>query len=112
MKILKRTFFLTSHKFESIAIMVKDPLDNTLPDIDREIVLEDPVSREQIAINPKLVRKIYEIKALERTDNVKRIFRKSNVDLLELTTSKSFALPLADFIKERVLTKGFFLAKW
>lgn len=94
--------FLISNKFETIAIMVKDLLDKTFPDVDREITIEDPVTKQQVLINPKKVKKIYERNALEQENIVKRIFRKSGIDLLELMTDKPFAFSLAGFLGERV----------
>ena len=78
-------------------------LDKTFPDVDREIVIEDPATKEQILINPKLIKQIYEKNAIELENMVKGIFRKGEVDLLELTTDKSFAFPLASFLSERVI---------
>ncbi len=94
--------FLASRKFESVAIMIRDLLDRTFPDVDREIVIEDPATGEQILINPRLIKSVYEKNALEMENMVKNIFRRSEVDLLELTTDKSFAFPLASFLGERV----------
>ncbi len=94
--------FLVSNKFESVAIMVRDMLDKTFPEIDREIVIEDPITKEQILINPKMIKGIYEKSALEKERIVKGIFRKANIDLLELMTNKPFAFNLAGFLSERV----------
>jgi len=94
--------FLVSNKFESVAIMVRDMLDKTFPEIDREIVIEDPITKEQILINPKMIKGIYEKSALEKERVVKGIFRKANIDLLELVTNKPFAFNLAGFLSERV----------
>ncbi len=93
--------FLVSHKFESVAIMVRDMLDKTFPEIDRELVIEDPITKEQVLINPKMIKQIYEKSALERDRVVKSIFRKANIDLLELMTNKTFAFDLAGFLSER-----------
>jgi uncharacterized protein (DUF58 family) len=95
---------LASHKFETISIMIKDELDKTLPNVNREIVVEDPVSGEQILINPKKIREVYERRAYEAELKVKGIFKKANVDLFELSTKNSFAFPLAGFLKERVVS--------
>ena len=94
--------FLVSNKFETIAIMVKDLLDKTFPNVDREIVIEDPVSGEQVLINPKKVREIYERNAFEKEKIVKNLFRKSDIDFLELMTHQPFAFSLAGFLGERV----------
>lgn len=99
-------FFLISNKYESSALMIKDPLDLALPDVDKEIVVEDPASGQQLLINPKKAGKIYERYALEQESMVRDVFRRSNIDLLKLTTDKNFVFPLAMFLKERVDSKG------
>jgi uncharacterized protein (DUF58 family) len=93
---------LISNKYETIGIMVKDILDISLPDINREIVIEDPNSGEQVLINPSKIKEIYERMAYEKEIRVKDTFKKSNIDLLELTTDKKFAYPLAGFLRKRV----------
>ena len=98
-----------SSRFETIGIMVKDQLDKSLPDIDKEIVLQDPSTGEQILVNPKRSGKIYEKYALQQENVVKEVFRKSGVDLLPLMTDQPFVIPLAEFLKERVMKKGFFV---
>ena len=103
---LKDNLFLISNKFETTAIMVKDLLDKSLPMVDRELVVEDPVSGQQILINPKRAGKIYERNALEQENFVRDIFKKSNVDLLRITTDKDFVFPLSMFLMERVEARG------
>ncbi len=93
---------LLAHKFETIVIQVRDPLDVTLPEIEGEIVLENPSTSEQIIINPKIIKNSYERYVLEQEKIAKRIFEKSRVDYLNLITNKSFAPPLAMFLKKRM----------
>lgn len=97
---------LISNKYESTAIMVKDQLDLTLPDVNKEIVVEDPASGQQLLINPKKAKKIYERYAFEQEKVVRELFFKSDIDLLRLTTDKNFVFPLAMFLKERVDSRG------
>ena len=47
--------------------MVKDLLDITLPNVNKEIVVEDPLSGQQILINPSKVKEIYEKNAIQKT---------------------------------------------
>lgn len=101
--------FLVAHKFESVGIMVKDLLDKTFPDVDREIVIEDPVSGEQILMNPKKVKYVYERNAFEQEKIVKEIFKRADIDLLELMTHQPFAFSLAGFLGERVKMKKFII---
>ncbi len=104
-----RELFLLAYRFETMGLMVKDILDLRLPDIDREIAIEDPTTGEQILINPKRVKGIYEKYAIQQENMVKEIFRKGNVDLLPLMTDNPFVYPLAEFLRERVEKKGFFV---
>ena len=48
---------LLSTKFEVMALMVKDPLDISLPDISTEVVLEG--SGQQLLINPHIAKESY-----------------------------------------------------
>ncbi len=92
---------LVAQKFETMAIMIKDPLDKTLPDISGELVVEDPVTKERLLINPRLARAGYEKHSAEQEHLVKEMFRKRDIDLLELMTDKPFVVSLATFLKER-----------
>ena len=98
----KKDFERLGNLFETFAIMVRDPLDKTLPNIDKEIILEDPRSGERLVINPKIAKKSYEMLAQKQTELVRDVFLRSNIDLLELDTSKDFAFDLASFLKRRV----------
>lgn len=93
---------LLSHRFETIAIRVGDPLDKTLPNIDAEVVLESPSTQAQITINPIIAKRAYEKYAVKKEEIFKKMISRNKVDFLDLTTDKSFAVPLASFLRERV----------
>jgi len=93
---------LLSHRFETIAIRVRDPLDITLPDIEGEIILENPEANQQVIVNPKIAKRTYEKYAFEQGKIVEVMFRKSELDYLDLITDRSFAEPLVIFLKERI----------
>ncbi len=101
-KDISKTLNLFSSKFETIAIMVKDPLDKTMPKIKGEVVIEDPVTKEQIIVDPSVIGEIYEKNALEQEKIVKKIFFECGIEFLDLTTDKHFPFYLAEFLKERV----------
>jgi uncharacterized protein (DUF58 family) len=98
----ERKVSFLSNRFETIAIRVRDPLDLTLPEIEEEVVIENPVGNQQLIINPNVARKTYEAYASEQGKAVEEMFRKTKVDFLDLITDKSFVVPLAIFLKERV----------
>jgi uncharacterized protein (DUF58 family) len=96
---------LLSHMFETILIRVRDPLDITLPNVEGEIVVESPLSGDQIIINPKVARANYETHAREQAKAVEEMFKKTEADCVDLVTSRSFSVPLAVFLKERLEKK-------
>ncbi len=104
LKVTKETekkLSLLSNKFETIAIRVRDPLDITLPVLEGEVVLENSATRQQVIINPHVAKRTYERYALEQGKIVENMFKQSEIDYLDLITDKSFAAPLAIFLKER-----------
>ena len=84
-----------------MALMIKDPVDLSLPDISGEIVIEDPKTGQQILVNPKIARKTYEEYAKVQGEFFKESCRKNNIDFLELLTNKPFVSTLAEFLKGR-----------
>jgi len=93
---------LLSNMFETIAIRVRDPLDFTMPDVNQEIVLENPSTREQVIVNPRVAKGAYERYAQEQAKFVEKMFNKSQADHLDLFTNRNFAIPLAMFLKQRI----------
>lgn len=108
-KDILKTLNLFSNRFETIAIRIRDPLDRTMPAVKEEIIIEDPRTKEQLIIDPSIVKKVYERNALEQEKIVKKIFTDSNIDFLELTTDKPFPSLLAEFLKERIEKRKFIM---
>jgi len=106
-----RKLSLIANKIETVALMVKDPLDRTLPDVSGELVVEDPKTGQQLLVNPKLVRNVYEKFSLEQENFLRKVCIRHDIDLLELITDKGFVPSLSEFLKSRVkkinFAKGF-----
>ncbi len=101
----ERKLTLISSKFETILVRVRDPLDFTLPEVSGEVALENPYTGQQMVINPKVAKSAYEKYALAQSQAVEEIFKRTQADYLDLTTNKSFAVPLSIFLKGRLLRK-------
>jgi uncharacterized protein (DUF58 family) len=93
-------------RFETVAVMVKDPLDKELPNYSKEIVIENPSTGQQLIVNPKLARKTYSKSALEQEIIVKDMLKESAIDLLYIMTNEKFVPKLAEFLKERISRRG------
>ncbi|MFA5258750.1 MAG: DUF58 domain-containing protein [Candidatus Pacearchaeota archaeon] len=86
---------------ETIAIIVKDPLDELLPDLNKELIIENPNTGEKLIVNPSLAKKSYEFYTQQQESALKDIFEDSNIDCLKLMTSEDFSPPLVLFLKNR-----------
>jgi uncharacterized protein (DUF58 family) len=91
-----------SNKFETLAIMVKDPLDKRMPQVKGEVIIEDPSSKQQLIIDPSIVGNEYEKTALEQENKVKKMLVDARIDFLDITTDKDFAPLLAEFLRDRL----------
>lgn len=94
-------FIEFSSLFETVAIMVRDPLDKTLPEINKEVIIENPETGEKMIINPDIAKKVYEKNAEKQTEIVKKLFLEARIDSVELITNESFLYSLAYFLKRR-----------
>lgn len=102
-KILKQF----SRRYETIGIMVKDLIDVELPNLNREVVVEDIHTGKQILINPGLIRHEYKRHAVKQKKEVEALFEKNGADLLTIYTNKDFVIPLTEFLKMRIKNKRF-----
>lgn len=102
---MKKDLSLLANKFEVTVLMVRDPLDTTLPDFTSEVVIEDPQSGEQLLVNPRVAKRAYEELAKEQEDLVRQACLQNNIDLLEMNTSRPFVPTLSEFLKTRIKKK-------
>ncbi len=98
----QRNLEVLSGLFETIAVIVRDPLDNSLPDINKEVVIQSSETGEKLLINPKVAKRVYEANAFNQLNFVKKTFKDFNIDFLELSTDKPFSVEFASFLKERI----------
>lgn len=98
----QRNLEILSGLYETVAIIVRDPLDNSLPDINKEVVIQSSETGEKLLINPSVAKRVYETNAFNQLSSVKKIFKDFNIDFLEISTDKPFSVEFATFLKERI----------
>lgn len=96
---------MVSRKFDVIAIVIRDPMDNRLPGGAGQVVLQDPYSRKQLVIEPELIKDVYERVMQEQQKILERTFVDSNVDFAILSTDIDFVKPTIELFNSRI-------AKW
>jgi len=96
---------LLAEKYETLAIIVRDPIDRRLPNFSGEVVLQDPKTGQQLLIDPRVAGHAYEKFSLEQENFVKKSCSRNDVDVIELMTNEPFVPALAEFLKERIRKK-------
>lgn len=91
---------MLSVKYDVIPIMVLDPLDIRLPDIDCQIMLQDPYTSEEMLINPKLAKPGYDRNARIREIEITKTFKDYDIELLKLSTEEDFSSKLIDYMNK------------
>jgi len=102
-KTCEKCLRLMGSKFETIAVMVRDQMDEHLPKTSYQFAVQDPYSGRQMVLDPAIAAERYRKNVVRQKGMMKEIFRKSKIDLLELMTDKSFAIPTASFLKARAM---------
>lgn len=97
----EKSLAILNSSADFFTIMVRDNLDENLPPGSFRLLLKDPSSNKKIEINSKVAGPTFRRFSLNQKERVKKLFKEKGVDLLELNNSKSFILPLSNFIKKR-----------
>ena len=92
---------LLSTRHDMIGIMVRDPRDFTMPDIDMRVMIRDPRTGDQMLIEPSKIKKDYEEEASAREQEIEQGFRSVNSDFLKLRTDVNFVNPIIEFFRKR-----------
>ncbi|MBI4439941.1 DUF58 domain-containing protein [Candidatus Woesearchaeota archaeon] len=89
--------------FDVVGIMVRDPIDEELPESHQRIVLEDAYSEKQIVIEPDKVREPYKKESMRQKAFVKNAFVRAGGDVVVLRTDKPFISPIQSFFRKRTV---------
>ena len=90
-------------KFEIIGIMVRDPVEYSLPHGSGQVVLENPSTEEEMVVdcNSKKLNKKYEEYNKKQINEIQEGFQNIGADFLELRTDKDFIKPIMNFFEAR-----------
>ncbi|MAG08490.1 hypothetical protein CMO89_03385 [Candidatus Woesearchaeota archaeon] len=94
---------IVTKKFEVIGVMIRDPIDSSLPRLSGRIALADPFSKRKMLIEPNLIRELYSKQAEKDEAWVERVFYRNNSDLLKLKTNQEFIKPFVELFRKRAM---------
>jgi uncharacterized protein (DUF58 family) len=96
-----RSLRLMGSRFETFAVMVRDKLDENLPNTKYQFSVQDPYSGRQMILDPEIAAERYRKNVIRQKGLVKEMLKSSRVDLVELMTDKDFTLPITSFLLSR-----------
>jgi uncharacterized protein (DUF58 family) len=93
---------VSSGKFDSVAVMVRDPRDRSLPKGTGQVVIEDPFSdREMLVDSSDRQRMEYETYVKAQEERIEKSLKEGGWDILKVSTDEEFVLPVIKFLKRR-----------
>jgi uncharacterized protein (DUF58 family) len=99
----ERNLRLMGTGYETMAVMVRDQMDEFLPKTSYQFAVQDPYSGRQMVLDPVIAAERYRKNVIRQKGMMKEIFKKSRIDVLELMTDKSFAIPTSSFLRARAM---------
>ena len=102
LELLKPKISTTSMRHDLVALAINDAREGELPNIGT-IRIEDAENGDIVSLNTgsKKVREAFKAKTDTLRDNVRRLFAKQGIDLLELNTGESYQPILKQFFSSR-----------
>lgn len=93
---------VANRRHDMVAVSLTDPRESALPDIGI-VELEDAETGEGVLVDfgDPTVREMFHRHAQEEADLRRRLFHRTGVDLVEISTQASYAEPLMQFFKRR-----------
>lgn len=98
----KHSLDVLTSKFETMAFFVKDPIDIMMPDISGEFIVSDPKTGQQLLVDPKIAKRVYQQHAEEQEKKVKECLKDSGIDFINFYTDKPYVHDLINFLEGRV----------
>jgi uncharacterized protein (DUF58 family) len=92
---------LLGSRFETVALIIRDPMDERLPETGYQFSVQDPYSGRQVILDPAAAAEKFREMSLKQKAAMKELFKLSKIDFLELDSSKPFVFPVSIFLKSR-----------
>jgi len=97
----QRYLKIAMRKYDVIGVMLRDPIDKVVPDMEAQVIIEDPYNGKQMVIEPNKIKDKYRRSALKQESDIANFFRNNNSSFVVMDTSKDFRKPLYELFIRR-----------
>tara|TARA_Y100000310_G_scaffold219247_1_gene220645 strand:+ start:12218 stop:13105 length:888 start_codon:yes stop_codon:yes gene_type:complete len=102
----KNELKVVGKKFDLIGVMIRDPVEEDLPDYNGRVTLGDVFSNKQIVVDTYAIKDQYKKQSELFEKEVHKAFNDSGSDFIKLNTEESFIKPLTDLFFRRSKRHG------
>jgi len=88
-------------KFSLIGVMIRDPVDRQIPPGMGQIALADPLTNQNILIDPNVIKPYFDKAVKDYEDAMRHVFKDSGSDFIILQTDEPFVGKVIDLFKQR-----------
>jgi len=92
---------LLASKFSVIGLMVRDPIDRSIPLGMGQLAIADPVTGESMIVNPNVVKPYYDAEVKKTEHHISTVFQDNGADFLILQTNEAFGEKIIEMFKMR-----------
>jgi hypothetical protein len=97
---------LAGLKYDLTAVVIRDPVDMRMPEVEGEIQLSDPyTTKNQRLISPLDAKRMYEAEAKNQIERLRKELIKTRSDILYLETTEDFTSAIFNFFRQRQKAK-------
>lgn len=97
----KKYLEIAAGKFDVLAFMIRDPIDNEMPKGVGQVVISDPFSHQDLLLDPDMVLEHYAAETKRQREFIKNAFGQVDTDLVELVTDQEFITPILRLFEMR-----------
>lgn len=99
--LIKSKMQAISSKFDFICVILRDPRDEFMPNLDMDVVVSNPNGSKSVFFNVAKIKNKYEKYNLEKKNELRNFLRTVGSDFFEIYTDKPFLNPTIEFFLRR-----------
>ncbi|MBS3135937.1 DUF58 domain-containing protein [Candidatus Woesearchaeota archaeon] len=95
------SFRLLADKFSVLGMMVRDPIDRSIPEGMGQLAVADPFSNDTMLVDPNILKPYYEEEVKKNEEYVRSLFMENGSDFIILQTDSDFIGKIIELFRMR-----------